>query len=157
MSPYPGVEEVHEGVVHHVERVRDITQELAGAGGRPVCCQPRSPQPYQDGEEDDGAEGIVEAVHPVGAAVADVRHGEQDDDGQAADPEGTPDAHRLEDARHQQPRGEGEEQSQEATRQVGAGQRPPYTQVSIAGEAADGIGGQSHSGEGHEHFQRPRG
>lgn len=157
IPPHPGIEEVHEGVVHHVERVGDIAQELAGAGGSPVGRQPRSTQPYQHGEEDEGAEGVVEAVQPVRTAVADVGHGEEDDDGQAADPEGTPDAHRLEDARHQQPCREGEEQAQEAPRQVGAGQRPAYPQVAVTREAADGIGGQSRSGEEHQHFQRPRG
>lgn len=74
MLPYPGVKEVHEGVVYHVERVGDIAQELAGAGGSLVGRQPRGTQPYQDGEEDDGADGIVETVHPVSTAAADVGH-----------------------------------------------------------------------------------
>lgn len=151
--PYPSIEEVHERVVHHIERVGDISQELAGAGGRLVGRHSRSTYPYQHREEHDGAERVVETVHPVGRAIADVRHREQDDDCQAADPEGTPDAPWFEEARHQQAGGEGEEQSQEATLRVGAPQCPAHRQMSVAGEAADGIGGQRHPRQGDQHFQ----
>ena len=140
--------------MHHVKGVGDIPQEFARAGGRSVGRQSRSTYPYKQREEHDGADSVVEAVHPVGRAAADVRHREQDDDGQAADPEGTPDTPWFEDARHQQSRREGEEQPQEAALQVGATQRPSHAQMAVAGEAADGIGGQSRRGQGDQHLQR---
>ena len=67
--PYPSIEEVHERVVHHIERVGDISQELAGAGGRLVGRHSRSTYPYQHREEHDGAERVVEASNSANITI----------------------------------------------------------------------------------------
>ena len=73
MLPYPGVEEVHEGVVHHVERVGDISQEFAHAGSEFVACFARRAHVNQNRKYYDNGYRFIQAVRPKQFAIADMR------------------------------------------------------------------------------------
>ena len=60
----PGVVEVDERVVHHVQRVRNVPQEFADPGRHPVRRLSRSPEKDEQRKENHGAQGVVQPVHP---------------------------------------------------------------------------------------------
>lgn len=149
----PGIIEVDERVVHHVQRVRNVPQKFADPGRHPVRRLSRSPETDEQRKEDYGAQGVVQPVHPQMFASPDARHGQQRHDRQGADPERAPNPHGLEHTRKQQSGRESEQQAQRAAEHVVPVHGEP--DADVAEGSPDGERRQPAAGEQHQHGKRP--
>ena len=129
----------------HIERIGDVAQEFADPRGYPVGGPARSRQPDDRREKDDGADGIVNSVHPQVLAAPDAQHGGDGDDGDGADPECTFNLYGSEYPCQQQTCRECEQQAQGTAEDVLLRQRESHAQIaerSPDGECRQSAGGQ---------------
>lgn len=127
---HPGQVQVNDGVVGDVKGVGDVSQESAGPGGD-VAWDVAGSQKDHRGEDDDDAEGVIQAVQAEVFRPAHVRHGQRSHQKQAAPPEAVPDPAGLAQAEQEQAAEEGEHEPRQSHAALFHVQRPAADVVAL--------------------------
>ena len=151
----PSVEDVHDGVVHDVERIGEIAKGFVDAmsGLGTLGSAATGTEPYEHGEDEGYTSKLVQAVEVDHSHRLDVGNREQGDEHKATHPECSPHLLGLEGACNEHTQGKGKEHTQESAPEVDLIDGPAHTHHAISRDIAHEEPGMQHTQHNGEHGQ----
>ena len=124
--------------MHGVERKGDVAEEFADLDRTDIGRLPRCPEPYQDGENEEDADGLEYTIQADWRLPFDIRYAEKNEEDGGAYPKCPSYFHGFEVAGQKHSHGKGEEHPNHSAKEIGSVECPADANHSVTGNIKKG-------------------